>query len=394
MTLMFNTVKEAPVHFAQNRNKIFENTIENTFATINDRIEYVYSLSESNQRLRGAIEDSLIEFEFAQPEMTNPEYFWGKFEGLSLEALMSDVIIHMRLQRIPTMEAIVDYIRNYCWFKVQPIKVFTWVDPDSGKEYLVCWDGQHTLIMLYLIGTYVHKLKPSEITIPVNIRRGITIEEAREALMSENGEGRTLFDTVDMHEQYVYAVRDTNSQRKSHLLAEQKQKYLEDNFMFLANPRRGEMDKPGALTRTDEILDPSFPHEVTKYFAEWCYGLNGSNRPFAGTEVDCMYHFFECCVKKGITVDRRYVKQVAMVCRKVTGDDFDGSVFWNRIKSVYEAYFRRTQEALPEDQRTRISNEGAKNEKMLTFLCAMLEDAGVQVPEYDAYFPVKKSDLF
>jgi hypothetical protein len=92
MTLMFNTVKEAPVHFAQNRNKIFENTIENTFATINDRIEYVYSLSESNQRLRGAIEDSLIEFEFAQPEMTNPEYFWGKFEGLSLEALMSDVI--------------------------------------------------------------------------------------------------------------------------------------------------------------------------------------------------------------------------------------------------------------------------------------------------------------
>jgi hypothetical protein len=394
---VMNTTEE-DVHFAQQRNKIFENTLDKTICSINDRIEYVYNLSESNQRLRGVTEDSLLEFEMLYEEMQDPDFFYSKLANRRITETMSNIVIDMRLQRVPTMEAIQKYIRNYRWYKVQPIKVFVWTDPD-GKEHLVCWDGQHTLIMLYLIATQVHKLNPSEVQIPVNITDGITIEEARESLMSENGEGRILFDEVDMHEQGVFAVRDTGSTVKSHLLAEQKQKYLEDNMMFLANARRGEMGKPGALTRTQEFLDDTYSHEVTKYFAEWCFSLNKSNRPFAGNEVDCMYYFFYRCIdekknKKVIDVDRRYVKKVAMVCRKVTGDDFDGKVFWNRIQAVYEAYFRRTQAALPEEQRSRISNEGAKNEKMLTFLCAMLEDAGVDVPDYDPYFPVSKRDLF
>jgi len=381
------------VHYAQQRNKIFENTVENTVSSINDRIEYVYNLSESNQRLRSTMEDSILEFEMKQPEMTNPDVFWGKFKNLSKSGLMSSVMIHTRLQRIPTMEAIQKYIRDFCWYKVQPIKVFVWKDPE-GKEHLVCWDGQHTLIMLYLIATQVHKLNPNEVEIPMTVLEGITIEEARDALMSENGEGRTLFDTVDMHEQYVYAVRDTNSQVKIHLLSEKKQQYLEENMMFLANPRRGETDKPGALTRVEEFLDVSYPHEVTKYFAEWCYSLNESKRPFSGVEVACMYNFFNECVRSGMTIDRRYVKQVAMVCRDVTGTDFDGSAFWERVKKVYADYFYRTQAALPEDQRSRISNEGAKDAKMLTFLCAMLEAKGIDVPDYNPYFPVSKQVLF
>lgn len=389
---VMSTVEEE-VHYAQKRNKIFENTVENTFSSINDRIEYVYNLSESNQRLRTTMEDSLLEFEMSQPEMVDPVYFWGKLENLSKQELMSAIMIHTRLQRIPTMEAIQRYIRNFCWYKVQPIKVFVWND-ENDKEHLVCWDGQHTLIMLYLIATQVHKMKPSEVKIPVIRLEGITIEEARDALMSENGEGRTLFDTVDMHEQYVYAVRDTDSTIKAHLLAEQKQQHLEANMMFLANPRRGEMEKPGALTRTQEFLDPTYPHVVTKYFAEWFYGLNGSSRPAFGVEVAHMYNFFNECVRSGMQMDRRYIKQVAMVCRSVTGEDFDGNVFWNRVKAVYETYFRRTQAALPEGEQQRISHEGAKNEKMLTFLCAMLKAKGVNVPEYDAYFPVNEKDLF
>ena len=380
------------VHYAQQRNKIFENTVDNTVSSINDRIEYVYNLSESNQRLRSTTEDSILEFEINQPEMTDPDVFWGKFKNLSKSGLMSSVKIHTRLQRIPTMEAIQKYIREFCWYKVQPIKVFVWKDP-NGKEHLVCWDGQHTLIMMYLIATQVHKLNPSEVEIPMTILEGITIEEARDALMSENGEGRTLFDTVDMHEQYVYAVRDTGSQVNIHLLSEKKQQYLEANMMFLANPRRGETDKPGALTRVEECLDVRYQHEVTKYFAEWCYSLNESNRPFAGVEVACMYNFFNVCVRSGMKIDRRYVKQVAMACRAVTGTDFDGSVFWDHTRYEYECYFRRTQEMLPEDQRSRISHEGAKPAKLLTFLCAMLKAKGIAVPDYDPYFTVSKGAI-
>ena len=389
---VMNTTEEE-VHYAQKRNKIFENTLDKTISSINDRIEYVYGLSESNQRLRAGTEDSLLEFEMRYEEMQDPEFFYSKLANRRITETMANIVIDMRLQRVPTMEAIQKYIRNYRWYKVQPIKVFVWVDP-NGKEHLVCWDGQHTLIMLYLIATQVHKLNPSEVQIPVNITDGITIEEARESLMSENGEGRVLFDAVDMHEQGVFARRDTGSKVKSHVLAEQLQQHLEDNFMFLANPRRGEMDKPGALTRTQEFLDPTYSHLVTKYFAQWFNGLNGSSRPAFGVEVAAMYNFFNQCVNSGMELDRRYIKQVAMVCRSVTGDDFDGNMVWDRVRKIYEVYFRSTQAELPEEKRNRISHDGHKNDKMLAFICAMLKAKGVAVPNYDPYFPVTEQDLF
>jgi len=389
---VMNTTNEE-VHYAQQRNKIFENTLENTLSSINDRIEYVYGLSESNQRLRSGTEDSLLEFEMRYKEMLDTEFFYSKLANRRVTETMSNIVIDMRLQRVPTMEAIQKYIRNYRWYKVQPIKVFVWKD-HVGKEHLVCWDGQHTLIMLYLIATQVHKLNPSEVQIPVNITDGITIEEARESLMSENGEGRVLFDPVDMHEQGVFARRDTNSEVKAHILADQLQQHLENNFMFLANPRRGEMDKPGALTRTNEFLDPTFPHVVTKYFAEWFYGLNGSSRPAFGVEVATMYNFFNECVRSGMQMDRRYIKQVAMVCRSVTGDDFDGNMVWDRVRKIYEVHFRSTQAELPEEKRQRISRDGHKNDKMLAFICAMLKAKGVAVPNIDPYFPVTEQDLF
>tara|TARA_R110001606_G_C15361991_1_gene648635 strand:- start:99 stop:1304 length:1206 start_codon:yes stop_codon:yes gene_type:complete len=389
---VMNTTEEE-VHYAQKRNKIFENTIDKTICSINDRIEYVYGLSESNQRLRVGTEDSLLEFEMRYQKMQEAEFFYSALAKRRITESMANIVIDMRLQRVPTMEAIQKYIRNYRWYKVQPIKVFVWKDPND-KEHLVCWDGQHTLIMLYLIATQVHKLNPSEVQIPVNITDGITIEEARESLMSENGEGRVLFDAVDMHEQGVFARRDTGSTVKSHSLAEQKQQDLEDNFMFLANPRRGEMDKPGALTRTQEFLDPTYSHVVTKYFAQWFYGLNGSSRHAFGVEVATMYNFFHECVKSGMELDRRYIKQVAMVCRSVTGNDFDGNMVWDRVRKIYEVDFRSKQAGLPENERVRISHDGHKNDKMLAFICAMLKDKGVDVPDVEPYFPVTKQDLF
>jgi hypothetical protein len=139
---VMNTTEEE-VHYAQKRNKIFENTLDKTISSINDRIEYVYGLSESNQRLRAGTEDSLLEFEMRYEEMQDPEFFYSKLANRRITETMANIVIDMRLQRVPTMEAIQKYIRNYRWYKVQPIKVFVWVDP-NGKEHLVCWDGQHT----------------------------------------------------------------------------------------------------------------------------------------------------------------------------------------------------------------------------------------------------------
>jgi hypothetical protein len=69
---VMNTTEEE-VHYAQKRNKIFENTLDKTISSINDRIEYVYGLSESNQRLRAGTEDSLLAFEMRYEETQEPE---------------------------------------------------------------------------------------------------------------------------------------------------------------------------------------------------------------------------------------------------------------------------------------------------------------------------------
>jgi hypothetical protein len=390
MVMNFNIANSTVnVRYSDARNRMFEKTVASTVCSIAERYEDVLALSRTNARMRSRIEQALVAFEFNNEDLLTWEEFSATLPSSCL-LTFEQIWVDKTLQRIPDLEAIERYIGKFKGFKVQPIRVY--YNEEVGKY--VCWDGQHTVIMLWLIVMYALRVNPAKLEIPVVINKSNRVDEMREALMSENGDGRTLFDEVDMFEQFVFAVRHDESKKPAHLVAEQKQQYLEDAGMFLANPRRHEDDQPGALTRTQEILDMRYDHVVTKYFTQWCKALNDANRPFGGTEVDLMYYFWNRCHTTDFNVDLRYINKVARVCQKVQDGDFNGNVFWERVKVSYETWFRETQSALPEEQRQRISHEGEKQEKMLTFLCAMLSDAGVETPKITPRYPVDKEDLF
>lgn len=385
------TLPKVSKSYAEMRNAIFDNTEENTVIDLEARYDAVVNLSKRNRKLGLAVEDALMEFEDRFPHLLD----WDTLKSalpMSLELPITDIWINSTLQRIPSLEAIERYIINFKGVRVQPIKVY--LDPNTGKY--VCWDGQHTVIMLYLIITRALGItNPKDCCIPVIISRGTAISEMRGALMSENGEGRTLFDDVDMFEQYVYAVRHDGSDKESYLVAEYKQQCLEENDLFLANPRRHESKEAGAITRTEELLNEKFHHEVTKYFAQYAKYVNGSNRPFGGVEVAALYYFLQRCYDtEGMDIDKRYIRSVAKALQAVRGDDFDGDAFWNRVKLSYRNWFDAKELSKPEADRIKISENGDKNEKLLTFICATLESQGIETPDYTPYWPVNKKDLF
>lgn len=390
MTLKTKPAKQTKASYAETRNQMFEKTEENTVISVRSRFDDVVALSKRNKRLGASIQDALFEFEDRYPHLLTWDAFKEELPE-AIELTLNLIWVNKTLQRIPSLEAIERYILNYRGIKVQPIKVY--LDPNTGKY--VCWDGQHTVIMLYMILTEVLKLNPADVKIPVIINKSNDIAEMRDALMSENGEGRTLFDSVDMFEQAIYAVRhDGDDENEDFAVANYKQECLEDNGLFLANPRRNEGKEAGALTRTNEILDPKYHHTATLAFAQYAKYVNGASRPFDGSEVDCMYYFFQRCIESGMDLDARYVRSVAKVCQKVQGDDFDGTDFWTRVKLSYRNWFNKMQENKPLEEQSRISEGGDKNEKMLTFLCTMLERDDVETPEYTAYWPVSRKDLF
>ena len=388
---MFKLGTDTVANYAQEYNNRFTPS-HNVVVNIADRIEQTLALNPQRAFLEKQLEHALRGWRVRNKNLlaNDCEMFFAQLQEAALAGL-GDIMINLQLQRIPSIEDITRYISRYNGFRVQPIKVYRC--SKTGK--LVCWDGQHTVIMLWLIITRVLKLNPAEVQIPVAISNCDDPAMMREALIGENSEeGSRMFDDVDLIDQYVYSVEFENSPDEKRQSVHNKYMALASRGMFIHNPRMFNSNYPGALTRTEEFMDPKYDDVVTDYFADWCVALNEAGRSFGGTEVDLMYSYFQACVNEGIDVDLDYIYDVAEVCKRVRGDDFDGAMFWNRCKNSYAAWFAKQVEENDELNMMQIRHEGNKRNKMLTMLCAMLESENIKHPANPGAWAVPTEDLF
>lgn len=389
-------------NYAQIANQRFSN-VKEMYVDVQTRIDQCLSLNPERDRLEDRLDSAMTRWELNNPCMVQDTSKFFKVLPRSLTCKLSDIKIDVTLQRYVYFQKIIDILLYFKGVNVQAIRVYE--DEESGN--IVCWDGQHTLIALYYVIVRVLKLNPTQIDIPIVISSGTEKTEARRASLNENGPGKNPFDAFDVYEQEVYGVRIDGADDEEWLKTEEKQRYLEQNDLFLANSRMYNDHLPGALTRYEEISDDEYPPIVTKWFATWCKEVNGSNRPFGGTEVDLMYGFIKTVMDQGkITVDKKYIMQVADTMRKVKGDDFSGTMFYNRVKDSYKAHLKREAEAQFKAYGTYPSYvtmngdihpnavTGRKTARMHTFLCAMLKADGVAIPKLEHDWKVPKKDLF
>lgn len=388
--------------YAKSVNARFYKTSD-IYVNVLERINQLLDINPEKKVLESRLENALAKWKRNNKSLVkDPDKFFSELPE-ALTCKLSDIYIDVTLQRYVYFDKIVEILVNYEGINVQAIRVYR----DSESHKLVCWDGQHTLIALYMIIVRALRLNPADIDIPIVISKGTQKSDARRSSLNENGPGKNPFDKFDNFEQEVYGVRIDGSKDEKWSITELKQQYLEENDMFLANERMFNTGQPGALPRYDEITDPDYDPEITKWFATWCKELNGANRPFYGTEVAFMYYFFDKCVKDSkVKVDLSYVMDVAEVSKRVTGNDFDGTIFYQRVRDSYGDHlkkeaklFQKSTGYMPGYMNLDGSVNGntlnaRKNDRMLTFFCAMLESKGIKTPKRDNEWKVPKKDLF
>jgi len=231
-------------------------------------------------------------------------------------------------------------ILDHFWqILVMPICVYE--EPACPGKY-VCWDGQHTAIVLLMIAKHVlGESNLNNIRIPVVVYPSTMKSDMRQCFITLNGEGKKPLDDIDKFHQKVFGVRTDGSTNPDWILNEKKQQALENAKMFATNEKFGDIKEPGALTRLKELTNLTYDLSVTENFCKYFKSMCNSSRPVQPKESWLLYDFFNLCNNAKITVDDQYIKGITDSIRKAfNGQDIDVIYLSHKAKLSYQEWWR------------------------------------------------------
>jgi len=337
--------------------------------------------------LQSVLDDSIEDF-----KERNPQYKkWSDITLCSAQTTTLDKIaIDTTLQRLLVFYWAMGILDQFWSIQVEPIRVYE--DPACPGKY-VCWDGQHTAIVLFIIASMVMNENISNCEIPIVIYPSSQKHEMRRVFMAANGNGKRPLDAIDKYQQMIFGVRTDGATIPNWVVAEQKQQWLESAKMFATHEKFNDTEKPGALTRMQELMDTrNYAPCVTKYFTKYFTAVCRSSRPVQPKEVWMLYEFFKLCdADPNIDVTDKYIRDVAKALKVVGHGDFDSIDLWSRAKSSYQDYYRNA----VRNGWDLLGIRYPEKPLGITFLIAQIAKAGVAVPYYsETYYQVPLVDLF
>lgn len=296
----------------------------------------------STDSFRKSIVDSSVEeFLNRHPNVKS----WTDFKFCrSQKTTLDKIVIDITLQRMLNLLHATRILDKFQQIRVMPISVYE--DPLAPGKY-VCWDGQHTAIVLLLIASYALGLDLSKCEVPIVVYESSQKAEMRENFMELNGDAKMPLDLIDYFHQMVFGVRTDGSTNAAWLLVEEKQKALESAKMFATHIKFGDADQPGALARLDELMDTknynlSITQQFCKYFAAVC----NSSRPVQPKESWMLYEYFKMCQTEGIAVNDAYIRGVANSLKVAFGGDFNSIALATKAKASYQGWWIDTNRSL------------------------------------------------
>lgn len=363
--------------YADKINKQFYKSISQ-YVTIPDRLSQTIGSDPYYQSL---LADAIEEFKLRNPQLQT----WSDLKLCRSELVTLDkIVIDITLQRMLMIIHALNILDRFKAIKVMPISVY--VDPLAPGKY-VCWDGQHTAVVLYII-CKILGADISKCLVPVNIYQSSLKSEMRENFMVLNGDAKFPLDQIDKFHQMVFGVRTDNSTIPSWVLAEEKQQALESVGMFATNNKFGDTDEPGALSRLDELMDPRYNIDVTINFCKYFSAICKSSRPVQPKECWLFYDFFRQCQIEKITVDDHYINDIASSLKLAFNGDFDSIAMLARAKTAYRDYFESLHGSL-------LGIRYPEKSMGLTFLIKQISKySNKPLPKGPQHWPVQSDFLF
>lgn len=381
MTLHLQTTA-APIIYADIINSQF-NKSESHYVSLTDRLNN----ATKDVWLQSVVDDSMDVFRSNNPSLKK----WSQLTFCRALSTTLDLIdIDVTLQRVLDIIHVCNLLEHFDPIKVMPICVYE--DEHRPNRY-VCWDGQHTAIILYIIANRILGIADlSKVEVPMVVYASNQKSDMRNCFITLNSsEGKKGLDHIDIVHQKIFGVRTDGSTNAEWRLTEQKYRYLENYKIFLTHDKFGDTKQPGAYSRLDEFIDHSYDQSVTEKFAKYFFKICRSGRPVQPKESWMLYDFFELCHRQKINVDDAYIKEVADALR-ITGTDFDSIMFYNRAKSSYQEWWRINK---PNPDNSLLGISYNENRIGLTFLIEQLRKSLTKpLPKYNAFWDVDTKDLF
>ena len=279
---------------------------------------------------------------------------WGsikKWSDLNLckaqKISMDSIVIDSTLQRDLDITWVSNILKEFAPTRADAIRVYT--DKNQLLDTTTCWDGQHTLIALYVIATIILKLDPRTISVPIVINPSTQKDQMRENFMSHNGYGKKPVSNSEKHRQMVLGVRIDNSLQPNWLAHDRIQTQLENHGMFVCDESSDDVDDPGAVSNLSEILETvEGTNKRTeqdyinfcKYFQAVCM----SSRRVDSSEQWQILDYFRLARLCHIPVDDHYIKDLADTLNEIfTPSLYKGSWLVNKAKKCYQEWYRENQ---------------------------------------------------
>jgi len=315
--------------YATQRNLIYSNKSSN-FVSVQDRWKNTLAAMPdvSRDAAENLLTSVLVEFRKRNPHLRK----WSDLKLAEAKlAPMSGIDIDTTMQRELEPSWVINLIGNFADVSVVPIHVYR--EPNTSR--LVAWDGQHTIVLLWILATKVFGEDPANCMVPVCIYQSDRKSQMRDNFIKLNSDaGKNGLDDIDIYRQKVFGVRVDGSTNPAWLEVEQKQRVLERYDLFVTHKKFGDAHMPGAISRMPEIN--RMPIESLDWLCRYLsYSTTGS-RPAAEKEMVMIGHFFERCRLDGIKPDAAYIADLYLKIKDLWDADFNPSGrFWELCQIAY-----------------------------------------------------------
>lgn len=326
----------APFVSARERvNRTYINQSSN-YITLEQRLAEVITNQTNNQNML------IYAVESFKKKFPNIKNWIGLNLCKSIDIPLSNVIIDTTLQRNLDIQWVSEILENFDMTRADAIKVY--VDAKQPKGTYTCWDGQHTIIALYIIAKMVFNMDLTNALVPCVINSSTQKDQMRENFMAHNSFGKKQVSKAEIHRQACLGVRIDNSTNPEWILHEKIQTLLEKHNLFVCDSQSDDSSEPGAISNMSQILQTVKNIFSLEDYNNWCMYFScvcNSNRPVAPMEQWQFLYYFRYARYNNIKINKAYIQAVADTLNGLfTPQAYTGERLHLKAEHAYKEWFR------------------------------------------------------
>lgn len=255
---------------------------------------------------------------------------------------MSLFCLDTTIQRILDINHVLNIVENFVAYQVMPVQVYQ-ANPkdlseafDPSLTYWASWDGQHTVMALWIIATQIFKEDLDKVMVPVveyDMRNRL---ECRTTFIANNSvENKKILDAFDLTSQMIHAVKLDGVKDPSWVAVSEKQDILADYELFFTDKKFHNQHQPGALTRVKDVFNTN--KEVLENVCIYIDQILTYNpRAINTKEFPIIEAFFSMARSGGVDYTEEEIRSLADLCWQLFDGDFDEKgPYWAQVGEAY-----------------------------------------------------------